>query len=256
MSQAGQPRSGVYGQGHGGHQRPSDEYLIGQLEQHYLTHLQSSGNARGFSPSGSLLGSGLAPGSSLRRDSLEMPRIADPYGWMNAEQRLLQRQQEQRQLAGPSRLGQAAAEQEADAQPALNLDELSALMQAGRPQALPGLHSQPPLTLAQTYLTQLTRIQPLRGNTAELPGASDSHPSYDQFSSFQGGIFRNPAWVATQTPLQTLQGHGNDPSTAEARMHDDHMLASMPKSQAGPPGDQNPHFHRHHPSCSDYITGI
>ena len=247
MSHGNQPRSSVFG--HAEQQRRQDEYPVGQLEQHYLTHLQSSAAARGLeSDAGAGIDSrGAASGGNLFHDRVDMPRIASPYQWMNAEQQLLQQHQQHRQVGGISRLMQSVAQYAADPQPAMNLDELSALMQAGRSQALPVLQSQPPLTLAQSYLTQLTRIQPLRAHTPEP--SHDLHPPYEELLYSQGGTYS--AWGSMQMPLQAMQrGHGHDSSTAEARSNEARIRVSLPQSQTGSQSEQNLPFHRYHPSNS------
>lgn len=245
LTHGNQPRSGVFG--HAEQQRRPDEYPVGQLEQHYLTHLQSSGVARGLETGTGTDSRGAASGGNLFRDRVEMPRIASPYQWMNAEQQLLQQHQQHRQVGGMSRLGQSAAEYEPDPQPAMNLDELSALMQAGRSQALPVLQSQPPLTLAQSYLTQLTRIQPLRAHTSEP--SRGLQPLHEDLLYSQSGNYS--AWGSMRMPFQAMQrGHGDDLSTAEARSNEARIRVSLSESRTGSLSEQNLTFHSHHPPNS------
>ena len=197
LAQGDQQRSSVFG--HGDQQRDQGMHHMGQLEQHYLRHLQSAGTLRTGStnPTG---GSLLAPGP--RPPSLQPSWNLD---WMGPHAR---------QLGTLARLGQASAF-DSNAQVAMNLDELSAMLQAGQAHHTVQ-QPQPPQTLAQTYLTRLRANSPMRTQSGPLLGSSTTGQShYSQSSSFTG-------WGHMQMPQLQLQGmhHLRDPvsSASEPRL--------------------------------------
>lgn len=234
-------RSSVFG--HGDQQRQQGEYPMGQLEQHYLTHLQPGNLRVGASAGGSSL---LSPG--VRPPSLQPVRSS--VAWMVPQ---IPSHQLQRQPGSLARLGQDSAFGP-NSQVTMNLEELSAVLQAERPQALPALQSQPPLTLAQSYLTQLrANAPPVRTQSSPLLGDASAarHSSYLSGQSMygQGGSF--PSWNHMQMPAVSLQAQGLQ------RMRDPVSSASEPRHERLHPGSDadaqnqslqdDPHlFRRHH----------
>ncbi|DBB05642.1 TPA: hypothetical protein ACH3X1_012259 [Trebouxia sp. C0004] len=198
LAQGDQRRSSVFG--HGDQQRNQGMHPMGQLEQHYLRHLQSAGttHSRGTEAAGSSL---LAPGP--RPPSLQPSQNLD---WMEPRAR---------QLDTLARLGQASAF-EPNAQAAMNLDELSALLQAGRAQQTVQ-QLQLPQTLAQSYLTRLRANSPMRTQSGPLLGSSSiGQLLYSQSSSFAvhlsrvmkaifNGQFLAMTWVYRMSLLKMTQ---------------------------------------------------
>ena len=205
---------------------------MGQLEQHYLRHLQSAGTIRTGStnPTG---GSLLAPGP--RPPNLQPSWNLD---WM---------ERDARQLGTLARLGQASAF-DPNVQVAMNLEELSALLQAGQAHQTVQ-QPQPPQTLAQTYLTRLRANSPMRTQSNPLLGSSTTGQShYSQSSSFTG-------WGHMQMPQLQLQGmrHLRDPvpTASEPRLEgllQGSVLGSDMDALNEPPQDDPDLFHTLHPS--------
>ncbi len=230
LAQGDQQRSSVFG--HGDQQRDQGMHHMGQLEQHYLRHLQSAGTIRTGStnPTG---GSLLAPGP--RPPNLQPSWNLD---WM---------ERDARQLGTLARLGQAAAF-DPNAQVAMNLEELSALLQAGQAHQTVQ-QPQPPQTLAQTYLTRLRANSPMRTQSGPLLGSSTTGQShYSQSSSFTG-------WGHMQMPQLQLQGmhHLRDPvpSASEPRLEgllQGSVLGNDVDALNEPPQDDPDLFRTLHPS--------
>lgn len=230
LAQGDEQRSSVFG--HGDQQRNQGMHHMGQLEQRYLRHLQSVGisHTRGTNPTGSSL---LAPGP--RPPSLQPLQNLD---WMEPHAR---------QLGTLARLGQASA-LEPNEQAAMNLDELSALLQAGQVQQTVQ-QPQPPQTLAQSYLTRLRANSPMRTQSGPLLGyGSSGQPHYTQSSSFTG-------WGHMQMPELQLQGmhHMRGPvSSASEPCHEGHLqglvLGNDLDTLNEPPQDDPDLFHTLHPS--------
>ena len=225
MTQRERQRSSVFGQGD--QQRNQGQFPMGQLEQHYLTHLQPPGHVHGAS-------AGVSGGSSGHRSSLPghgthshaMQSARSNLAWMDPQR------QWQRQAGNVARLGQVPT-YEPNSQVAMNLDELSALMQIDHSQALPVISSQPavppqpPLTLAQSYLSQLRAHALMRAQSSPMlsyAGEPGSNPVYDQGNSY-------PSWGNMQMHMQIPQLEGlhrmRDPaSSASESHHDSHLRAS------------------------------
>ena len=230
LAQGDEQRSSVFG--HGDQQRNQGMHHMGQLEQHYLRHLQSAGTIRTASihPTG---GSLLAPGP--RPPNLQPSWNLD---WMEPHAR---------QLGTLARLEQTSAF-DSNAQVAMNLDELSAVLQAGQPHQT--VHQpQPPQTLAQTYLTRLRANSPMRTQSGPLLGSSTTGQShYSHSSSFTG-------WGHMQMPQLQLQGmhHLRDPvSSASELPHEGLLQGSVLGNDLDtlnePPQDEPDLFRRLHPS--------
>ncbi|KAA6429110.1 MAG: hypothetical protein FRX49_01220 [Trebouxia sp. A1-2] len=206
LAQGDQQRSSVFG--HGDQQRNQGMHHMGQLEQHYLRHLQLAGTTRTGSTNPTGGTSSVAPG--LRPSNLQPSRNLD---WME-----LQAQQ----LGTLPRLGQASAF-DSNAQVAMNLDELSALLQAGQAHQTVQ-QPQPPQTVAQTYLTRLRANYPMRTQSGPLLGyGSTGQSHYTQSSSFTG-------WGHMQMPQLQLQSmhHMRDPvSSASEPRHEGHLQGSV-----------------------------
>lgn len=231
-------------------QREQDEYPIGQLEQHYLTHRHGSGTPRDVGPKGvpGLTG-GLQPGGgSWGHGQAQAPFLPNPLGFMNAEQQqLLQHQNQQRSFGRDvpsSSLERNIAEYEPISQGTMNLDQLSALMQAERSQALPALQSQQPQTVAQSFLTSLRVVSPFNATAAAPPADPDSYPPHGEpFHSQAGAYF---PWESRQGPIETMQrslGHGPSPAEAQAAQ----IRASLQMREPNWQVDHLP-FHGHHAS--------
>ncbi len=230
LAQGDQQRSSVFG--HGDQQRDQGMPRMGQLEQLYLRHLQSAGTirARSTNPTG---GSLLAPGP--RPPSLQPSWNLD---WMEPHAR---------QLGTLARLGQTSAV-DSNAQVAMDLDQLSALLQAGQAHQTVQ-QPQPPQTLAQTYLTRLRANSPMRTQSGPLLGSSSTGQlHYSQSSSFTG-------WGHMQMPQLQLQGmhHLRDPvSSASEPRHEGLLQGSVLGSDLDtlnePPPDEPDLFRTLHPS--------
>lgn len=230
LAQGEQQRSSVFG--HGDQQRNQGMHHMGQLEQHYLRHLQSAGTIRigGTDHTGSSL---LPPGPWP--PSLQPLRNLD---WTEPHAR---------QLGTLARLGQVSAF-EPNEQVAMNLDELSALLQAGCAQQTVQ-QPQPPQTLAQSYLTRLRVNSPMRTQSGpQLGYGSIGQSHYSQSSSFTG-------WGHMQMPQLQLQGmhHLRDPvSSASEPRHEGHLQGSVLGNDLDtlnePPQDDPVLFHTLHPS--------
>lgn len=252
-SQDSQPRSSMFDRAQPAHEH--DEFLIGQLEQHYLTQLQSSGSPQDVSSEGVVNTHGAAGGIPLRGGSWESghmnrqaPFLPNPLGFMNAEQQqLLQHQQRHFSSNNPSSsVVYDVAEYEPISQGGMNLDQLSALMQAERSQALPALQSQQPLSFAQSYLTSLRMISPFSSAVSAPPVASNSYPLHGELFQNQGNVYSS--WERMQRPVQSMQ-HSLEhaqPSTAEAQAAQGRGLLQYcePSLQ----DDQDLLFQRHHES--------
>ena len=230
LAQGDQQRSRVFG--HQDQQRNPGMHHMAQLEQHYLRHLQSAGTIRTGSTNPTD-GSLLAP--RPRPPNLQPSRNVD---WMEPHAR---------QLGTLARLGQASAF-DSNAQVAMNLDELSALLQAGQAHQTVQ-QPQPPQTLAQSYLTRLRANSPMRTQSGPLLGYDATGQShYTQSSSFTG-------WGHMQMPQLQLQGmhHMRDPvSSASEPHHEGHLQGSVRGSHldtlSEPPQDDPDLFRTLHPS--------
>ena len=304
ISQENQMQSSMFG--HVQPQREDEDYPIGQLERHYLTHLLSSGSNRdvglgggmdthgapgGLPPRAGSRGHGSAPylpsalgfmhaeqqqllqqqhsSGSTRNvglgggtDTHGAPRGVPPrvgsqghgpapfpsaLGFMQAEQQqLLQQRHSQFGSAANPNLAHRPAEYEPISQGAMNLDQLSALMQAERSQALPALQSQPPLTLAQSYLTSLRdtgAVWPFNAVPNAPPVALNSHPTHGELVHSQGTAYS--AWGIMQLPLQAVHRNlDHEPSPAEG--NGARTRVSLPSSEPSPLDGQDRSFHRHY----------
>ena len=221
-SQDSQTRSSIFYRSQPAHEL--DDFPIGQLERHYLTQLQSSGSPRDVGPGGVADTRAAAGGVPLQGLSWEnghvqgpAPLPQNPLGFMNAEQRILQHQHRHFGSNNPSSSAvYEPAEHEPMSQGAMNLDQLSALMQAERSQALPALQSRQPLSFAHSYLTSLRMVSPFSREANAPPVASDPHPLYGELLHSQGRV--SSSWERVQRPVQSMQ-HSIDhaPGTAEAQ---------------------------------------
>lgn len=231
-------------------QREQNAYPIGQLEQHYLTRRHGSGNPRDVGLGGvpGLTGGLHSGGGSWGHGQAQAqaPFLPNHLGFMNAEQQqLLQHQHQQRTFGSNvpnSSLECNIAEYEPISQGTMNLDQLSALMQAERSQALPALQSQPPLTVAQSFLTSLRMVLPFNAAAPAPPADPDSYPPHgESFHSRAAAYF---PWESRQGPIDTMQrslDHG--PSPAEAAQ----IRASLQMREPNLQVDHLP-FHGHRPS--------
>lgn len=234
--------------------REHGEFPMGQLEQHYLTHLHSSASPRDVGQGGVANTHGAAggiPRRGVRWESghaqRQAPFLPNPLGVMDAEQQqLLQHQHRHFGNTNPSSsLVHNAAEYEPISQGAMNLDQLSALMQAERSQALPALQSQQPLTFAQSYLTSMRMAARFSSVASAPPVAPDSHPPYGEFSLSQGNAYSS--WENMQRPVQFMQQSlDHAASTAEAQAARDRV--SLHNCEPSLQNDQDLPFRRHHAS--------
>lgn len=234
-------------------QREQDEYPIGQLEQHYLTHRHVSGPPRDVGPQGvpGLTGGSYSRGGSWGRGQVQAqaPFRPNPSGFMNAEQQQLLQQQHQQRSFGSnipsSSLERNIAEYEPISQGTMNLDQLSALMQAERSQALPALQSQPPLTIAQSFLTSMRMVSPFNSVAAAPPADPDSsYPPHGESFHRQASAYF--PWESRQGPIDTMQrsfDHGPSPAEVQAAQIRASLQMRDPNSQV----DRLP-FQGHHPS--------
>ena len=236
--------------------REHDEFPMGQLEQHYLTHLQSSGSPRAVGQGGVVNTHQAAGGVPLRGVSwesghaqMQAPFLPNPLGFMNAEQQqLLQYQHRHFGNTNPSpSLVHDAAEYEPISQGAMNLDQLSALMQAERSQALPALQSQQPLSFAQSYLTSLRMVAPFSSVASAPPVAPDSHPPYGELFQSQGNAYSS--WGGMQRPVQYMQqspDHAHSTVEAQAQAAQDRV--SLHGCEPSLQDHRDLLFRRHHAS--------
>ena len=216
-------RSSVFG--HGDHQRNQGMHPMGQLEQHYLTHRQPAHSA-----SGSLLGPGSRPPS--------LQPLTGGLEWLEPHAQHL------RQHGTLARLGQASPF-DPNMQVAVNLDELSALMQAERSQATPAppqprvhmtaaqtylsnaaghQYARPSMTLAQSYLTQLRAQHTYTHGLPNYCDGSTVDPAWGR---------SNPSseWGNMQMPQHRVQGlhRLRDPAlSASEPRHDSHLEMPVP----------------------------
>lgn len=227
-----------------------DQIPIGQLEQHYLTHLQSSGSPRDVGPGGFVDTDEALAGRPPRGVSWESgqvqrqaPFLPNPLGFMNAEQQqLLQHQQRHFGHNNPSpSMVHRAPEYESISPGVMNLDQLSALMQAERSQALPALQSQQPLSFAQSYLTSLRMISPFNSVVRAPPVAPDPPPPYGELFQSQGSVYSS--FGGMQRPVHSMQ-LDHAPSTAEAHAAQGRDL--LQNREPSLQDDQDLLFQRHH----------
>lgn len=186
---------------------------MGSLEQHYLARLQA-GTTRGTGhPSfagargSSMLGLGL-PSSQQQQ---HQPRLQQH----SQQQQHPQQQQREHQSARTSSWFDTLAEHVSHGDPRqfgalergmqgysgpqapMSLEDLSAIMQAEQaqdPPPLPALPAQPPLTLANSYLSRLKAHAPSNQPDATAPGPLTGHSRhtaalYEQALFGQGGFF-------------------------------------------------------------------
>lgn len=246
VSQDSQSRPSMFDRTQAAHEH--DEFPIGQLEQHYLTHLHASGSPRDVGPGDFVDTHGAAGGMPPRGVSWETgqrqaPLLPSPFGFMNAEQQqLLQHQQRHFGYNNPSSsMVHCAPEYESISQGAMNLDQLSALMQAERSQALPALQPQQPVSFAQSYLTSLRRISAFNSVARAPPIASDSLSLHGELFQTQGSVYSS--WESMQRPVQPMQVD-HMPSTADAHAAQGRDL--LQNREPSLQDDQDLLFQRHH----------